>query len=263
VLKRAALAAALLVAALLTGGCGDTVQGGAAGPPRLLTPTAGPSPTAGPARPATPGPTRTPTRKTTGGLPAGLQRTTGTRHVALTFDDGPHPDWTPRVLDQLKAAGVKATFCVVGVKVKSHPALVARIVREGHTLCNHSWQHDLKLGRKSAAVIRADLARTNQEIAKAAPGAPVHYYRQPGGMWTARVVSVARALKMKPLHWDVDPQDWAKPTAAQISSRVVKHARPGSIVLLHDGGGDRSRTLAACPGIIRTLNKKYGITLLT
>ena len=265
-LRRTTLTATRLLAVLLAGGCGDATRDGASGPSHLLTPTAspGPSTSTGPP-PATPRPSQTPKRKSTGGtsLPAGLIRTTGTRQVALTFDDGPHPEWTPRVLDHLKAAGVKATFCVVGVKVRQHPALVARIVREGHTLCNHSWQHDLKLGRKPSAAIQADLARTNQEIGRAAPGAPVNYYRQPGGMWTARVVTVARTLKMKPLHWDVDPQDWAKPTAAQIRTRVLTRARAGSIVLLHDGGGDRGRTLAACPTIFQTLKKKYGIMLLT
>jgi peptidoglycan/xylan/chitin deacetylase (PgdA/CDA1 family) len=184
---------------------------------------------------------------------------TGSKSVALTFDDGPHPTWTPKVLDLLRAQGVKATFCLVGVKVHADPGLVARIVREGHTLCNHSWQHDLDMGKKSEAQIRADLERTNREIRRAVPGAKIPYYRQPGGKWTPAIVTVSRSLGMAPLHWDVDPQDWDKPGAAMISKRVAAHARPGSIVLMHDGGGDRSGTLAACPTVIGQLKKRYGI----
>lgn len=182
--------------------------------------------------------------------------------VALTFDDGPAPEWTPKVLDQLRAAKVKATFCLIGTKARKYPQLVARIVREGHTLCNHSWQHDLKLGRKSEAEIRADLVRTNREIRRAVPGAKIGYYRQPGGEWTPSVVRVSRALGMTALHWDVDPRDWDKPGAEAISKRVIDQARPGSIILLHDGGGDRSATLTACPTLLTTLKQKYGIVRL-
>jgi peptidoglycan/xylan/chitin deacetylase (PgdA/CDA1 family) len=187
---------------------------------------------------------------------------TGVKAVALTFDDGPSPEWTPKVLDQLRAAKVKATFCLVGIRVRQNPALVVRIVREGHSLCNHSWQHDLKLGSKPEATIHADLERTNQEIRRAVPGVKIQYYRQPGGEWTPTVIEVAQSLGMTPLHWDVDPRDWEKPPAAMIIKRVDDRARAGSIVLLHDGGGDRSGTLAACPSIIATLKKKYGITRL-
>ncbi|PZG00611.1 polysaccharide deacetylase family protein, partial [Micromonospora deserti] len=195
-------------------------------------------------------------------LPAGLHRTTGVRAVALTFDDGPDPVWTPKVLDRLRAAGVPATFCVVGTQVRRHPQLVRRIVREGHQLCNHSWHHDMDLGRRPVGQIRADLVRTNKAIQAAAPGAKVPFYRQPGGRWTPEVVAVAEQLGMRSLHWTVDPQDWGKPTAAKITERVYVAARPGAVVLLHDGGGDRGATLTACPGMITDLKHRYGITKL-
>lgn len=194
--------------------------------------------------------------------PYGAQRMTGSRGVALTFDDGPHPIWTPQMLDRLRAAKVKATFCLVGTEVHDHPALVARIVREGHTLCNHTWHHELDLGSRPAAEIRANILRTNQEILRAVPGARIKYFRQPGGKWTPALIKVVRELGMVPLHWDVDPSDWEKPGAAAISSRVINHARAGSIVLMHDGGGDRSGTLAACPAILANLKKRYGIVQL-
>ncbi|GAA1390859.1 hypothetical protein GCM10009661_82680 [Catellatospora chokoriensis] len=191
-----------------------------------------------------------------------LQRTSGSSGVALTFDDGPHPTWTPRVLAALRAKGVKATFCLVGTQVKAHPALVRQIVAEGHTLCNHSWNHEFKLGTWSDAKISSNMRATNNAIHEAAPGAPIRYFRHPGGNWTAAAVRVARSLGMSPLHWTVDPQDWRRPAASTIAGRVVKGTRAGGVVLLHDAGGDRSQTLAALPGIISGLRAKYRLIRL-
>ncbi|MFF5176833.1 polysaccharide deacetylase family protein [Micromonospora sp. NPDC000316] len=257
---RAALAAVLAVVLTLAGCAqpGGTIHAtGGVQPTESTTP---PTPTPVPS----PRPTRTkpPLRPLPTQLPAGLRRNTGVRPVALTFDDGPSPTWTPKVLDQLRAAKVTATFCVVGYEAQRHPDLIRRIVREGHQLCNHSWRHDLDLARRPVAEIRADLTRTNRAIQAAAPGTPVTFYRQPGGRWTAEVLAVAKDLGMRPLHWNVDPQDWDKPTAATIAKRVHSGARPGAIVLLHDGGGDRAATLAACPHLISDLKRRYGIARL-
>ncbi|MEH1012500.1 polysaccharide deacetylase family protein [Micromonospora sp. CPCC 206060] len=265
---RAAIAAGAALLMLATTGCANQDRSarpaaGGASPTATAPATAAPPVT--PTRSAAAAPTVRPTtsrRPAPTALPPGLRRTTGVRGVALTFDDGPHPQWTPKVLDQLRAARVKATFCMVGSKVRQHPALVVRIVREGHQLCNHSWQHDVDLGTRPEAQIRADLARTNQAIRTAVPGVEIPYYRQPGGRWTPEVVAVAKALGMQSLHWTVDPQDWAKPTASVISKRVTDRVRPGSIVLLHDGGGDRSATLRACPGMIAAIKQRYGVTRL-
>ncbi|MBQ1076119.1 polysaccharide deacetylase family protein [Micromonospora sp. C31] len=252
---------------LLLGGCGDGTASGrwAAGPdpdPVASAPLpAEPAPSAGP-RPTRSAPPRRLVRPLPTKLPAGLRRTTGVRTVALTFDDGPDPAWTPKILDRLRAARVTATFCVVGTQARRHPELVRRIVREGHQLCNHSWNHDLNLARRPAAEIRRDLLRTNAAIRAAVPGAKVPFYRQPGGRWTSEVVTVARQLGMRGLHWQVDPQDWGKPTAATIAKRVHVAARPGSVVLLHDGGGDRAATLAACPPLIADLKRRYGVARL-
>ncbi|MFF5172552.1 polysaccharide deacetylase family protein [Micromonospora sp. NPDC000089] len=253
---------------LLVAGCGDRTTGmPQAETPRPGAPTGTPAPTpsATPSRPpasARPTPTVPPLRPLPATLPAGLSRTSGARGVALTFDDGPHPVWTPKLLDQLRAAHVTATFCLVGVQVRAHPELVARIVREGHQLCNHSWRHDMDLGRRPVAQIRADLERTNQAIRAAVPGAKVPYFRQPGGRWTAEEITVARQLGMRPLHWSVDPQDWAKPPTDMIVHRVEGHARPGAVILMHDGGGDRGGTLAACPRLLADLKHRFGIARL-
>ena len=269
---RAAIVSALVVLALLVGGrwalgrepvetiLVETGPGMSAAPSTSSPPDApSPSPTTPPKQ--TPTPPKTP-KPPKGNGPIETRRLTGSKKVALTFDDGPQPTWTPKVLDLLRRTGVKATFCLVGTEVKQYPALVARIVREGHTLCNHTWHHELDLGTKPEAEIRANLEATNREIQRAVPGAKIKFFRHPGGLWTAAAVKVSREMGMTPLGWDVDPLDWKKPSAEAIRSRVINQARPGSIVLLHDGGGDRSATLAACPAIVNELKRKYGIVLL-
>lgn len=261
-MRHRALLAYALVLVIVLAGESSTAKVRPSPPPTVAgtaTPTPDATPTPRPTRSTPSRPRLRPLPKT---LPAGLQRGTGVRQVALTFDDGPDPVWTPKVLDRLRAARVTATFCVVGRNVRRHPQLIERIVREGHQLCNHSWNHDLDLGRRPVAEIRADLVRTNKAIQAAAPGARVPFYRQPGGRWTAEVVATAKQLGMKSLHWTVDPQDWGKPPAATIAKRVHIAARPGAVVLLHDGGGDRRATLAACPALIGDLKRRYGVTKL-
>jgi len=196
------------------------------------------------------------------GGPYGSRRTTGGRHVALTFDDGPHPRYTPQTLALLRRHRVKATFCLVGVNVRAYPHLVRAIVAEGHTLCNHSWNHDLRLGSRSTATIRANLVRTSNAIRAAATGARVAYYRQPGGRWTSRVVAIARGLGMTSLHWKVDPQDWRKPGAARIAARVTAGTAAGAIVLLHDAGGDRRGTVSALNSILPNLARRFQLLAL-
>ncbi|SCL16761.1 Peptidoglycan/xylan/chitin deacetylase, PgdA/CDA1 family [Micromonospora rhizosphaerae] len=260
--SRAVLAFGLGLVLLLTG-CGDPARSPAqaAGPSPAPSAPPKPKPTASP-RPTRTTPPKPRLRPMPTTLPAGLRRSTGDRAVALTFDDGPDPRWTPKVLDQLRAARVTATFCLIGKQAQRYPALVARIAREGHQLCNHSWRHDMNLGRRPLAEIRADLVRTDRAIKAAVPNARIPYYRQPGGRWTPEVVAVARQLGMRSLHWSVDPQDWAHPTAETIIERVESAVRPGAIVLLHDGGGDRRQTLAACQRLIPDLKRRYGISRL-
>lgn len=182
--------------------------------------------------------------------PLGTLITAGTAYAALTFDDGPDPNWTPQVLDVLRFHGVRATFCVLGENAVAYPDLIRRIAADGHTLCNHSWNHDVGLGERSREEIEADLLRTNAAIHAAVPDAEIAYYRQPGGAWTPEVVEVAEDLGMTPLHWSVDPQDWRQPGAGEITYVVRHGAFPGAIVLLHDGGGDRQDTVWAVDQIL-------------
>jgi peptidoglycan/xylan/chitin deacetylase (PgdA/CDA1 family) len=207
------------------------------------------------------GPGRPPIAAEKGG-PFGARRSTGTPQVALTFDDGPDPTYTPQTLDLLKRYNIKATFCLVGINVREFPELVRRIADEGHTLCNHSWSHDTGMGMRSTASIKADLERTNAAIHKAAPGYMVSYYRQPGGAWTSSIVAVARQLGMTSLHWAVDPQDWTRPGASSIVSRVNSGTARGSIVLMHDAGGDRRGTVSALRSILPNLSRRFQLTAL-
>ncbi|MEV0942605.1 polysaccharide deacetylase family protein [Micromonospora wenchangensis] len=194
--------------------------------------------------------------------PFGSHASTGTGEVALTFDDGPDPTYTPQVLEVLRTYGVKATFCVVGENAQDHPDLIRAIVADGHTLCNHSWQHDVLLGKRSPALIRADLLRTNDAIHAAVPDAPVSYFRQPGGAWTYPVVSVAEGLGMTPLHWTVDPNDWQVPGAAKITATVSRDTGPGAIVLMHDAGGDRQGTVDALRRLLPDLTGRFRLEAL-
>ncbi|WP_213456227.1 polysaccharide deacetylase family protein [Rhizomonospora bruguierae] len=259
---KSVVVAGIVALALLLGGritaCTPAQTIAAAGP--TAAPTADPTttPTAPPKQPATDTPpVATRPGGSTIGPVAGVKKSAG-QNVALTFDDGPSP-YTPQLLALLRAQGIKATFCLIGTEVQKYPHLVAQIAREGHTLCNHSWHHELKLGTKSVGTIEANLARTNAAIRRAVPGATIRYYRQPGGMWTPNVVSVAKSLGMTPLGWSVDPNDWRRPPAKTITDRVLRNTHRGSIVLMHDGGGDRSATITACRTIIPTLKKQFSL----
>jgi peptidoglycan/xylan/chitin deacetylase (PgdA/CDA1 family) len=192
----------------------------------------------------------------------GVKRLTGSRDIALTFDDGPHPYYTPEILALLRGHRIKAVFCLVGTEVRRHPRLVAQIVREGHTLCNHSWHHELKLGSAPAAKIAANLAATSAEIRRAVPGARIPYFRQPGGLWTPTLVKVVRGQGMTPLGWSVDPVDWENPPAHLITSRVLSQTTAGSVVLLHDAGGDRGGTVTACRTLIPALKQRFRLVPL-
>jgi peptidoglycan/xylan/chitin deacetylase (PgdA/CDA1 family) len=167
------------------------------------------------------------------------------RPVALTFDDGPNPVWTPRVLAALARAHVHATFCLIGRQAQQYPKLVKAIVAGGHTLCNHTWDHDERLASRSEADIVKEMSKSQAAITQASGGVAPTFFRAPGGSWSPQVMLLARRLHMTPLKWDVDPRDWARPGTARIIGVVMATVRPGSIVLLHDGGGNRDQTLAA------------------
>lgn len=171
--------------------------------------------------------------------------------VFLTFDDGPDPTWTPQVLDVLAKHGVKATFCMVGRYAKANPGLVQRVVAEGHTLCNHTQNH-AALDALPADGVETEIATAQASISGAAGTAPA-VFRIPYGRGSATVSAVAGKLGLSILGWNVDPSDYTRPGTDQIVARVSQAMRPGAIVLMHDGGGDRSQTVAALDRLIPML----------
>lgn len=181
------------------------------------------------------------------------QLTSGT--VSLTFDDGPVPGNTSRILDVLYNYRVEATFFVTGQQARWYPDLVWRAYSEGHSVQNHTYTHP-NLTPLSNAGIARELRATNQAIEAA--GVPRPYrFRPPYGATNATVSSVGAYLGLFQTMWSVDPRDWADPPAWVICNRVVSSVRPGSIVLLHDGSG--ANTADALPCIIEGLRARgYG-----
>ncbi|WTW92581.1 polysaccharide deacetylase family protein [Streptomycetaceae bacterium NBC_01309] len=179
----------------------------------------------------------------------------GGRSIALTIDDGPDPRYTPQMLDLLKQHNAKATFCMLGPAAKAHPDLVKRVVAEGHRLCNHSMSHNVRQSDRSADYNRHEITEANRLIREAAgPGAKVWYYRAPGGDFTPWIREIAVENDLRPLGWNVDPGDWKREGADKILASLEQQIRPGRVVLVHDGGGERSQSVTALKGLLEHLD---------
>ncbi|MGQ0574734.1 MAG: polysaccharide deacetylase family protein [Pseudonocardia sp.] len=168
----------------------------------------------------------------------------GGRTVALTFDDGPDPRWTPQVLELLARHRAVATFCLVGDVARGREQLVRQIAAAGMRLCDHSRTHDLELPGRAGPQLAEEIVDVKSQLA-ATSGAPIEYFRAPGGNWSPEIIRLAVAHGMQPLGWSVDTYDWRRPGADAIVATVRQQVRPGAVVLLHDGGGDRAQTVAA------------------
>lgn len=177
--------------------------------------------------------------------------------VAITFDDGPHPEGTPAVLEVLAAHHACATFFVVGEQVVRRPQLVRRILDEGHGIALHGFLHRVQL-RLTRRQIEQDIARGVAAIEDAAAITPA-VHRPPYGIYSAAGLEVVRAAGMQPLLWSLWGKDWRKFTTPQrIARRAVREPRPGDVMLLHDADHYSSRrsherTAAALPEILATL----------
>jgi peptidoglycan/xylan/chitin deacetylase (PgdA/CDA1 family) len=171
------------------------------------------------------------------------------RVVALTFDDGPSL-YTGRMLDILKRNGVHGTFFVIGQQVSGGAAVLRRALKEGNSLGNHTWNHANVSGGAGG-----QLSSTQAAIRRATGYTPC-VFRPPYGATSSLLVGQARSVGMDTVLWDVDPRDWARPGSGAIYSNVVGNARPGSIILSHDGGGPREQTLSAYQSIIPTLKRR-------
>ena len=182
------------------------------------------------------------------------------RALALTVDDGPDPEWTPKVLRLLDRFGVQATFCMVGLHVAAYPNLARDVHRAGHAIVNHSWSHPLPFALLPERQIVAQITDTQRAIERAAKVTP-QLFRAPGGEWSPFVYRAIAAYGLQPLDWDVDPVDWAAPGTRRIARRML-HARPNDIVLCHDGGGNRRETVNALRTVLPTW-KRRNLDLVT
>ena len=193
--------------------------------------------------------------------PLGIEdRTRSGRGYALTFDDGPHPEGTPAVLEILARAGVAATFFLVGEQVARSGSLAGEIVAAGHQVGLHCHRHR-NLLRLSPAQVRDDIARAEAIIAEATGQHP-GTYRPPYGVLNACALRLARSRGWRTLLWSHWGRDWeARATPASIAARVTDGAAEGSVLLLHDAddyaaAGSWRRTAAALPRIIDTLHER-------
>lgn len=164
--------------------------------------------------------------------------------VAITFNDGPHPSYTPQILDILAKYNAKATFFVSGNKVKSYPDILEREVKEGHEIANHTYNH-IYDKNMSAVLLSSELDQTDKviwEIAKYKPS----LYRPVGGFHNDLIINTAvkKGFKVVLWSWSQDPQDWKRPAANTISNHIIKSLRAGDIILLHDWT-DRPQTVKA------------------
>ena len=169
--------------------------------------------------------------------------------LALTFDDGPNPAHTPRLLDMLRRRNVKATFYVIGERAANHPDIIRRIVTEGHEVGNHTWTHP-NLKKLSDEAVRRELNKTRDAIVGAC-GVQPRTMRPPyGAMYQKQREWVYREYGYPTVMWDVDPLDWKKPGSNVVAQRLISGARNGSILLVHDLHGS---SVDAIPQTIDTL----------
>ena len=179
--------------------------------------------------------------------------------MALTFDDGPDPEWTPQILDILKAKGVHATFFIIGNNARAHPDLVQRMVAEGHDVGNHTFTHP-NLADLPDGLVKLEINAT-QRLFEALTGRSMRLFRppylgdaEPTTSDEIVPIEIAQSMGYVTVGVHVDPADWQRPPRRRSSTRVLDQASDpnpdisGNIILLHDSGGDRSQTVAACRG---------------
>jgi peptidoglycan/xylan/chitin deacetylase (PgdA/CDA1 family) len=174
--------------------------------------------------------------------------------VALTFDDGPSP-YTPEILAILRRAHVRATFFEIGANIAAYPRIAAQVHRDGMLIGDHTQTHP-PLATLAAAAQTAQLRDCAREIESIGAPFPV-LWRPPYGSFNANTLSVTRDLHMLMVLWTVDTSDYARPGVARIEYTALSGARGGTILLFHDGGGNRSQTIKALPFILARLKRRH------
>jgi chitin deacetylase len=179
--------------------------------------------------------------------------------IALTFDDGPWPKSTAQVLDILKQNQIKATFFLIGQNVKNYPTLVKREIAEGHVIGNHTWHHWYQFLNPQAAAYEID---HTADLIYQVTGIKTNLFRPPGGIMHNGVADYARNNKYAIVLWSSDSVDYSRPAVPKLINNVFRNAKPGGIILMHDGGGNRSKTVQALPEIIANF-RKQGYSFVT
>jgi peptidoglycan/xylan/chitin deacetylase (PgdA/CDA1 family) len=173
------------------------------------------------------------------------------REVALTFDDGPHPESTPKLLEVLRKYNAKATFFVVGSMARKHPDLVAAEVAEGHAVGNHTYNH-----RNMTSISPEEAAielRACGDVLRDITGSPTRLFRPPGGRYSRETVALARAEGYTTVFWTVNTADYTEPSETRVAQRVLWGASNGAVFLLHDG---YQETIDALPRILQNLQSR-------
>ncbi|HEX3011469.1 MAG TPA: polysaccharide deacetylase family protein [Syntrophomonadaceae bacterium] len=187
----------------------------------------------------------------------------GKKQVALTFDDGPDNYYTPQIPDILKSENVKATFFVVGERVKANPNVMKKIVSEGHFVGNHTWDHP-KIPNLKVDDVKSEVQKTEDEISQYT-GYQTAMFRPPYGIINSDIASVLSNLNYKIIEWSSDSQDWKGYKKDQVESNILSNAKDGAIILQHCAGSQDDKlkgTVQALPLVIETL-KDEGITFVT
>jgi len=167
----------------------------------------------------------------------------GPQAIALTIDDGPSPIYTPQILRLLEKYRVTATFSMIGIEVDAYRGVAREVAAAGHIIANHTWTHP-DLAVLSSIAVADQMNRATAAIHEVTGRVPT-LFRAPYGAWSPAVLQHCDQAGMTPLDWSVDPRDWSRPGVASIVSNILDNTRTGSIILEHDGGGDRSETVAA------------------
>lgn len=173
-------------------------------------------------------------------------------YIAMTFDDGPHPANTPRLLDMLRERNIRATFYVVGPNVKRYPNILRRMVAEGHEIGNHTVTHG-NLARMSPQRIRMELGEVHNGVLAATGVAPQTMRPPYGALQTQQRDLIRREFGYPTILWNVDPEDWKRPGVGVVTQRLVEGARPGGILLAHD---IHAPTITAMPGTLDELLRR-------
>lgn len=181
--------------------------------------------------------------------------------IALTFDDGPSPVWTPQVLDALKKAGVRATFFMIGEYVEKYPEIAKRVIREGHEIGNHSYDHHVLVYYTMDELEREILAA--QGAIKRVTGIKTTYFRPPKAWLTAAEKKKIKEMGYKIILWTLNSKDWVTFDDKYIIRYLMRRIRPGDIILFHDGGGvfstqggNRTETVNTIPRLVEKLKDR-------